>query len=1030
MPMLSINLLGEFQLVLASQPLTDLYSPRIQSFLAYLVLHRGHPVPRQQLAFLLWPESSEAQARTNLRKLVHQVRKQVPAAERFVDLEARELEWREDAPFTVDTIEFESAIRRGGIDDLEQAVELYRGELLPNCYEDWIQPERDRLRKIFSDALERLTDLYEAQRNYRAAIGAAQRLLQHEPLREVTYRRLMRLYAQSGDRAAALKTFEECANVLKRELGVEPSQETLAAYQRLLKVERRGNLPKLVSSFVGREREIVETKKLLATTRILTLTGAGGVGKTRLSLQVAESISDEFSDGVWFVELASLTDPALVLQTTASALGVREETGRALSTSLTTFLRAKHLLLILDNCEHLVDACARMADTLLRACPDLTILATSREALGITGEIVFSVPPLSIPDLHALPALENFEHYESSRLFIARALSVMPSFAATHQNMGAIAQACYQLDGMPLAIELAAARVNVLPVEQIAARLDDRFRILSGGSRTALPRQQALRGSIDWSYDLLSPAEQLLFRRLSVFVGGWTLDAAEQVASDELHDTEIGLAPTKPVSSRLAREDLLDLLTRLVQKSLVVVDGTSSEARYSYLETIRAYAREKFGESDESAKITRAHAEYYRALAKDAEPHFFGKELESWLNRLEKERDNIRAALEWSKVTVEEDPDPAREPLRLGLHLAALLWRFWKVRGYSTEGREWLDALLAQRGALHTYERAYALHTAGNLASDQGDLSRAKEFYEGCLELSREQGNEHFIAHMSNNLGNIAIAYAQYDQAAALYSEALAHYRGVGWKWGVSTALQNLGTVAHALGKYDDARSLYEESMAMSKEGGDKERIAMMFHNLGRLADDLGRYDEAARWFQQALDLREQIGDQFGLPYTQRYLGKIALRQGDDARAKALFEESLAQFQKSGDKRGTAVALYSLGKLAQSKNEYAQAVKLYCETLALNKAIGDKRGILDCLEAIASLSMLHHDNELATTLLGAADGLRQAIRTPIPPSDLESHELAVNTLRAALDENTFNTSWSEGRKMTVESAIALALDLP
>ena len=423
------------------------------------------------------------------------------------------------------------------------------------------------------------------------------------------------------------------------------------------------NLPRQLTSFIGREREMAEVRRLLSTTRLLTLTGSGGCGKTRLALQVAADLVEAFAEGVWFVDLAPLSDPALVPQTVAATLRVREEPGRPILITLSEYLQPRHLLLVLDNCEHLVGACAELAQALLRACPHLQILATSREPLRIGGETTWRVPSLSLPDLLRLPLVESLAEYEAVRLFTDRAEVVLPGFLVTDQNALAVAQVCHRLDGIPLAIELAATRVKVLPVHQIAARLDDRFRLLTGGSRTALPRQQTLRAVMDWSYILLSEKERTLLRRLSVFAGGWTLDAAEAVCS----------------GNRIETVEVLDLLAQLVDRSLVAVDREDAEARYRLLDTVRQYAREKLQDSGEETEVHGRHREWFLDLAERTEPELLGPEQGVWLARLEAEHDNLRAALTWSQQ--EEEGGEA------GLRLAGALGRFWWMRGHLTEGR-------------------------------------------------------------------------------------------------------------------------------------------------------------------------------------------------------------------------------------------------------------------------------------------------------------------------------------------------------
>ncbi|HZT40750.1 MAG TPA: adenylate/guanylate cyclase domain-containing protein, partial [Chthonomonadaceae bacterium] len=405
------------------------------------------------------------------------------------------------------------------------------------------------------------------------------------------------------------------------------------------------NLPLHITSFIGREQEMAEVKNLLAGTRLLTLVGLGGAGKTRLALAIGAEVLEEYPDGVWLVELAPLSEPGLVPPAVASTLNLQEEPGRALLQTLTTALKCRRMLLVLDNCEHLLSACATFADTLLRACPQVKILATSREVLGIAGETVYRVPPLALPDPDRLPSIELLMQFEAVRLFLDRATAVSTAFSITSENASAVARLCCQLDGLPLAIELAAARVRAMPVEQVASRLDDRFRLLTGGSRTALPRQQTLRALIDWSYDLLDESEKCLLRRLSVFTGGWTLEAAEAVCGAD-------------------GEDVLDLLTSLVDKSLVVYEEQGDQGRYRMLETVRQYGRERLADTDpEAASVGQLHAEYYLSLAEQAAAQLLGPEQQRWLARLEREQDNLRAVL----TRYQQDPDPhsADRALRL-----------------------------------------------------------------------------------------------------------------------------------------------------------------------------------------------------------------------------------------------------------------------------------------------------------------------------------------------------------------------------
>ena len=485
------------------------------------------------------------------------------------------------------------------------------------------------------------------------------------------------------------------------------------------------NLPLQLTSFVGREREMAQVRELLEDNRLLTFTGPGGSGKTRLALVVASGLGRGFEDGVWLVELASLSDPELVPQAVASVLGVRETPGTPLVDSLRIHLGSRGVLLVLDNCEHLVEACASLAEALLHSCPNLRILATSREALGVSGETIFAIPPLSLPDPRRLPALESLPRYEATRLFVERAKAARHGFSLTEGNAMAVAQVCYRLDGIPLAIELAAARIRVLSAEQISSRLDDSFRLLTGGGRSALAHQRTLRTAMDWSHELLSEEEQAMLRRLSVFAGGFTLEAAETVGTGE----------------GIEGDEILDLLASLVDKSLVLVDQ-QEEIRYRLLETVRQYGREKLEESGEAERVRRRHANYYLALAEEAERGLSGSDQAPWLARLETEHDNLRAALRWSLGGGEAEP---------GLGLAAALWSFWYTRGHLSEGRRWLESAVFENGRLRTRTKARALGGAGYIALFQGEYEAANRVPRtgpGPLQGVGRQGGHRLFSHL------------------------------------------------------------------------------------------------------------------------------------------------------------------------------------------------------------------------------------------------------------------------------------------
>jgi non-specific serine/threonine protein kinase len=630
------------------------------------------------------------------------------------------------------------------------------------------------------------------------------------------------------------------------------------------------NLPVALSTFIGRERDITEVKRLLLEdeNRLLTLTGSGGCGKTRLALAVAHELVGDFEDGTWWVGLASLSNPTLVPQAVASSLGVREAPDRSLSEVLQEHLRTEDLLLLLDNCEHLIDACAELADTLLRTCPNLKILATSREALSIAGETSWSVPPLSLPDLRDLPPVEPLMRYEALRLFVERARAVASSFELTEQNAPAVARVCQRLDGIPLAIELAAARARVLSAEQIAKRLGESFQLLSTESRMADPRQQTLRATVDWSHDLLSEKEKVLFRRLSVFAGGFTLEAAEAVC-----------AGNSPESA-----EVLTLMTHLVDKSLVLVAERQGEARYRLLETVRQYGREKLEESGEEAEIRRRHANFFLAFAEQVEPKINSKDRALWLERLEAEHDNFRAALIWSREEVE-----AETSLRL---VGALSW-FWYHRENWSEWRGWLDEVLAgqeRSGELPgwTEARAKALSGGGFLAWMQGDQFAARSRLEESVSLWREVGDKQGLAQALRFLSGSFESRGDFATARPLAQESVELFREGEDKFGLGITLSRLGITALAQGDHVAAWAALEEGVAICREIEDDWALALALRNLGIGTFRQGDYEQAVTRFKESLDVLRETGNPLYMQNLELLAAAVSMR-GDYERAAWLF---------------------------------------------------------------------------------------------------------------------------------------------
>ena len=625
------------------------------------------------------------------------------------------------------------------------------------------------------------------------------------------------------------------------------------------------NLPHQITSFIGREQQIAEVRRLLGVTRLLTLTGAGGCGKTRLALQMAAEIVNAYPDGIWLVELAPLDRPELVAQLVASTVGVREAPGRTIMDGLVDYLGAQSLLIILDNCEHLVTAAAHLVDTLLRNCPHVQVLATSREALGSAGETTWRVPSLAVPpDIHtAGTSLERLMQYEAVRLFVERARATRPGLTLTEQNAPALVEICRRLDGIPLALELAAARANVFSVEQIAARLDDRFRLLTAGRRTALPRQQTLRAMVDWSYDLLAEPERVLLRRLSVFAGGWTFEAAESVGAGDGIETYA----------------VLDLLAQLVDKSLVLVEDQHGDLRYRLLETIRQYAREKLIEAGEEIRSRDRHLAFFLRLAEETEPVVRATQDRRVLDELEEEYDNLRVALEWSLAP----PQPAGAVLRLS---GALAW-FWWVRGYHDEGCHWLARALAVPSD-RSAARMKALHGAGWLAHHRRDAATARALLRESLAIARELDDRWTIAWVLHALGRVA--YFDNDAAAArsLGEESLAIAEEVHDDWLIAYALHLLGLAAYIAADYPTARAYYERSLAIRRQIGYREGIGILIFLTGLVAVREGDLIEACMLYRESLAIIRDLGGPWSVSMHLAVFSHLAATQGQSVRAARL----------------------------------------------------------------------------------------------------------------------------------------------
>ncbi|MGH9380472.1 MAG: ATP-binding protein [Thermoanaerobaculia bacterium] len=744
---------------------------------------------------------------------------------------------------------------------------------------------------------------------------------------------------------------------------------------------RARNLPRPLTPLIGREQVGASVAAQLRDdgVRLLTLLGPGGVGKTRLAIAVAWELADGFADGAVFVPLDSVRASSLVASRLVQALGIREFGNRSMAGRLQSYLRDRCLLMVLDNVEHVADAAPLVSD-LLQASPRLTVLTTSRVRLRLSGERTVTVPPLALPDPAHLPSVGSLAEYAAIRLFIDRARLVRGDFTLTELNAPAVAEICHRLDGLPLAIELAAARSGMLPPPALLARLATRLPMLTGGPTDAPARLQTMRGAIVWSHDLLNQEEQALFRRLAVFVGGFTLEAAERVMGDR--ESVMGeTAPPSPIPHSPSPPSVLDLLTALVDKSLVDRgDAADGEPRFAVLETIREYALEQLAASGEEPTIRDAHAAYFLALAEQAEPKLTGPVQARWLDRLEREQPNLRMALAWLATH-----ERAEEALRL----AGALSHFWVVHGHLTEGRTWLERLLAHpsAGTGSTRSRAHALSGAGTLAYFQGDRARA----------------------------------------AACHEQSLALYRTAGDMRGEAVALSNLGFQAHLQGDAHRAETLLAESLALCRELGDGRSMALALDKLGVIATEHGDQERAAALLEESLALFREAGDQWWIGVALLNLGVAAKHRGDAGRATACFWESLAISRTMGNHRLTAYSLSYLGLLAEEQGDLGGAVARYAEGLALCRDLGGQLPTPRFLEGLARTADDRGHPERATRLFGAAHALRIAIGSVMFPADRARYDRGVAAVRRTLGMEAFANAWEAGRKLTPEQAIDEAL---
>jgi predicted ATPase/DNA-binding SARP family transcriptional activator len=1099
---LRLRVLGGLSVTRGATPVAGFVSHKAQALLCYLAL-TGRPHSREALAALLWGETPEAAARTSLRQALsnlHQVvGPHLQATRQAVAFERRQPCWLDAEAFLA------LVTRRGdGAEPatarLRAAVELYAGDFLEGftvrdapAFDEWVAGQRERFRQLALHALHGVADADAAGGEPAAAIDALTRLLAMDPWREAAHRQLMLVLARSGRPDAALAQYETCRRLLAAELGVEPDAETTALYEAIRArpagrprrpsgreaglagtrsppdppldtVEPPGaGLPAPLTSFVGRERQVGEAVRLLRAARLVTLTGPAGVGKTRLAVEVATRVAGECPDGVVFVPLGVVSDAELVLPAVARALGVREEPPRPLAGTVADFLRGKTLLLVLDNFEHVLGAAPAVVE-LLVASPRLTVLATSRAVLHASGEHDFPVPPLELPgpgeEGRPAPA-EALGACEAVRLFVERARAARPGFALTDENAAAVAELCRRLDGLPLALELAAARSAVLPPAALNRRLAGRrlplltLPVLTAGALDAPARQRTLRATLAWSYDLLTSDEQALFRRLAVFAGGWTLEAATAVAGGPPPAVAEGAgAPdgtrdvrgVRGVRAEPVAPEVLDLLGSLLDKSLArEVEAPGEEPRYAMLETVREYALERLAASGDAAVARGRHAAFFLALAEQGEPECHSPDDLARTARLEPEQDNLRAALTWSLERAGAAPDAgaAAEALRL----AGALGTFWNTAGLWHEGRRALEAVLGLPGVRApalAAPRARALLEAGNLLRRLSEWRAARGRLEEAVALLRALGDRAGLAEALIPLGD-AVQRDASDPATsrALMAEGLALRRALGDRAALARTLHQLGHYALRRRDFDGAAALLAESADLFQAVGDPRGAAMALLALGQVGQEQGDPARAAACHQQALALARALDDTSGAAHALHHLAEVARLQDDFERAVPLYEGSLELFQRlpasswmtARTQQALAYALLgradgAAGAAAADRSDSmgpSRTGRLLRESLRFFSERGFLRLVAVCLAGLGGAAARSGRPERAALLFGAADAACRAAGDLLPAADQRAYERDLTALRARLPQPTFAAAWAAGRALRPDQAAALEL---
>ena len=1018
-PRLALHFLGIPELILNNTPITTDRRKAV-ALLAYLGVNGGK-YSREYLSGLLWPEYDQAKAFSNLRRTIWEVHQAIGETWLLADRESITLNPKME--IDLDVARFQDLLSQSQLQTdpelrialLVESVKLYRNHFLTGFslkdayqFNEWAYAESDELRRKLADALTMLSEDYCTLGQAEKAIPHARRLISLDPLNESSHRQLMEVYIRAGQHSAAMKQYQTCEQILRKELNLDPQPETRALHKKIRKgdikqvrieekaeaIEPKHNLPLQLSSFVGREKETDDVANLIAKHRLVTVAGVGGIGKTRLSLQVGQKLLNHYPDGAWFIRLDSLADPALAPQTVASVFDIREGPDRPVIEILMKVLHKKTTLLILDNCEHLLDACAQLITTLLSNCPNIRIFATSREILNVEGEATYYLPSLSTPEDWA--SLEKLTQNESIQLFTERARLASSSFALTKENAQTIVDICHRVDGIPLAIELAAARINILQVEEIHKQLQDSFTLLSNNGRMTLQRHQTLQASMDWSWGLLNEAEQRFLRQLSVFAGGWTLDSAQAVCEG----------------------NILDLMNALVKKSLIVVDqATGRETRYRFHEIVRQYMREKLEESGEEENARTRHLKYFLQFSEQAKPSLRGPmhrgpiQME-WYGRVNDERDNIRTALEWADNT----------DVEAGLYISGRLQRFWEDFDIR-EGMRWLEGFLKKvESGNYLQAKASALQTYAMLLMWLQQFAKARTAAQECLEIQRALGDRSNEMDILLVLADTLIFGGEFEAGMELIQQAHVLSESIDDIWRKANVLYALGYYHHEIPFY------WEEAIVLFQQVGDWD---FLMNILGQQAFHCildGDVELAQKHIDEAEALREINKNTSYWINGETTKSLIALARGDTEQAHALIRRAMVHADESGHRMGYLWARVRLGYIVLRLGNLSEARAALTETA--REFLKDKFdiGVVFALEGMAELYIATNKAAVAARLIGWADAMRKQINDSRPFIEQADVDKIITACLLKMGEIAFSDAYDEGQKMSMDQAVGYVLD--